>query len=357
MSQKQDNPKIYGITSDNSSRYAEDLWGKNQFNSTFPLSLCLYMRDEEMNPISVRMIDERTKTDDSCWTMCEVIGKNCDNPFYQFEKSFKPYAKFSRNKVDKIDLIVSLNGIQTIPLEVKLTVVPDMATSNKLETEWAPEIVMRPVSSAHAMMSVASALINEENQSIKNEVIKVIKPAYNRISDWDNEAEVIRYSSYIHGALKNVLKIVEKLQKPFLLNPIWRTKGQSLELCEQCFDVFAWSDVAVMGIPMQECSYKNITKMTRTFREVTRHIRSLYDILQTGDYDYSAIYKGMSYGMQTDKAFTISGNTSIRYLNHDRLTTPLLPRKVLHELILNGGESKLKPERRFDAAVQVNMMD
>ena len=38
--------RLYGI--DNSNRENEDLWGKNQFNTTFPTSLACYMRDRDI---------------------------------------------------------------------------------------------------------------------------------------------------------------------------------------------------------------------------------------------------------------------------------------------------------------------
>ena len=313
------------------------------------------MRDEGIDPVSVMLHGNRIEATDNGWKMWEVVGKSNENPCYQFETLFDPYAGFSRNEVDNIDLIVLFDGIPSKPLEIKLTVVPDSGTAKKKESEWAPEIVMRPVSSAYAMMGVAKSLLRTGNESIKDTVINAIKPAYNRISSWANESEIIRHSEFIQQALNDVLATVGSLQLPFLLQPIWRTKGQSLELCDQCFDVFVWSDVAVMGIPAKE--YAVSKTMTRAFREMARHVRSLYDILQTGDYDYSGTYKGMSHGHQTDKSFAISGNKSIRYLKHDRLFTPVLQRSVLYELILNGEESELKPERRFDSAVQAHMIN
>ena len=36
-------PTLYGISEKNSSRFGKSLWGKNQFNSTFPLALSLYI--------------------------------------------------------------------------------------------------------------------------------------------------------------------------------------------------------------------------------------------------------------------------------------------------------------------------
>jgi hypothetical protein len=42
-------PGLYGIQ--NSNRSGSDLWGKNQFNSTFPASLACYMRDKAIKAI------------------------------------------------------------------------------------------------------------------------------------------------------------------------------------------------------------------------------------------------------------------------------------------------------------------
>ena len=97
----------------------------------------------------------------------------------------------------------------------------------------------------------------------------------------------------------------------------------------------------------------------RPLREIARHVRGLYDLLTTGDFDYSDIYKGMALGAQTDKSLAISGRVTNRYLHHERLRRPLLHRRVLQDLILHilhGGERSLRPERRFDAAVQAHMV-
>jgi len=329
------------------------LWGKNQFNSTFPLSLCLYMRDQKIDPVSVQLINGKLRTNEEVWKMGKIVGFANQSPYYEFEKPFSPYAKLSRNEVDSIDLIVRIDNVQRIPLEVKLTVVPDSTTAGKPKNVWAPEMVMRPVSSAHAMMGLASSLRIKKNLKIKRSVINALKTGFNGITDWDNVTEIITNSESIKKSLAQALALSENIQKPFLVQPIWRTQGQSLKLCNQCFDVFVWSDVAVMAIPLQE--HSNSSTMTRPLREIARHVRSLYEVLQTGDYDYSSIYKGMALNKQTDKSFSIPGNSSFRYLQHERLKRPILHKRVLQKIVLNGGQNKLKPERRFDAAVQAHM--
>lgn len=346
-------PTLYGITEQNSSRHGSTLWGKNQFNSTFPLALCLYMRDIGIMPVSVLGKEAEIVTVDDFWSFEKVLGSKEQNPYFHFEKTFDHYSKLSRNEVDKIDMVVSIDQCHVTPLEVKLTVVPDSTTAKNDEGEWAPEMVVRPVSSAHAMMGVATSLLRTSNREIREKIIKILKKAYNKISDWNNTTEIEQNAWDLVGALSLALKSSTELQKPFLIQPIWRTRGQSLALCENCFDVFVWSDVAVMRIPIDQCRQES--GITRPLREVARHVRAMYDLLVTEDYDYKGVYKGMSLGNQTDKSFALSGKKTFKYLQHPRLVRPKLPASVLDTLVLNGGDSELKPERRFDAAVVSHM--
>ena len=309
------------------------------------------MRDQGLEPVSVkanqRLISAQSEV---VWRMEEVIGRRDDNADYLFESQFEVYSGYSRNESDKIDLVVSIGGVHYAPREVKLTVVPDSATVSDPASEWGPELVMRPVSSAHAMMSVGSNLKKETNAM--NDVVDSLRPAYDRIDDWDNQSEIRSNAAVLAESLSNALALAEPLQRPFLIQPIWKTQGQSHELCERCFDVFVWSDLAVLQIALDRTS----TQMTRFLRESARHVRGLFELLTIGSYSYTAIYKGMSLGLQTDKSFSLSGKATSRYLRHARLQSPVLRREVLSEIVLNRGERELKPERRFDAAVVAHMM-
>ena len=106
-----------------------------------------------------------------------------------------------------------------------------------------------------------------------------------------------------------------------------------------------------MRLPLSEYEGGKASQPIRLLRETARHVRALYDILTKGDYNYNQIYKGMALGAQTDKSFAVNGSNTYKYLRHERLNKPALPRDVLHQIIMNGGEHELKPERRFDAAV------
>jgi hypothetical protein len=59
----------------------------------------------------------------------------------------------------------------------------------------------------------------------------------------------------------------------------------------------------------------------------------------------------MALGNQTDKEFSASGAVTNQYMKHPRLTVPKVHKSALAQIILNGGELQLSPERRFDATI------
>ena len=356
MPQNLDASGLYGITGDNSNRSGEDFWSSGKLNSALALSLCLYMRDADIPGVPVMMKGGKIGVTRGRADMGTIFGRKDQNPSYEFEKSFAPYERFSsdRSGVDKIDLVVSLNGSPHSAFEMKATVVPDHSTASDKAKDQAPEIVIRPVSSAYAMMRLALTLLHPEYHALRHRVLAELSAAYGTISNWENEEEISRESGSLRESLRTVLGESDIIQRPFLIQSIWKTKGMSLDLCDNCFDIFVWSDVAVMGIPLEEHDEEKGRRslVSRTLRETARHVRSLHDILRNGHYDYSRIFKGMALGNQTDKSFSINGRRSIKYLSCKRLIQPALCSSVIEDIILDGSLALLRPERRLDTALQ-----
>ena len=59
----------------------------------------------------------------------------------------------------------------------------------------------------------------------------------------------------------------------------------------------------------------------------------------------------MAFGHQSDKEFALNGKVTRAYMNSPRRSNPSLPPEILKEIILNGGEENLSPERRFDQTI------
>jgi len=59
----------------------------------------------------------------------------------------------------------------------------------------------------------------------------------------------------------------------------------------------------------------------------------------------------LSYNTKNDKVFSINGKVTHKYMGCTELKTPRIPSEDIKNIILNGGQCLLSPERRFDAIV------
>ena len=341
-------PSLYGI--ENSNRSEQDLWGKNQFNSAFPVSLCCYMRDQEMCPIYIAVNkDFSHRTKDNEITFSEVFGtSNVGKDIrFMFESTFEPFNNLLYDNLTGIDLVTknSTNTKFFNPLEVKLTVIPDSATCDLDEHLWSSELVIRPATSSYAALSIYKSI--GQSDSARN----VLEMQAAKISNWDNVAEINSQKSGIINCLKKYLQIFHTKQKPFLIQPVWKTKGKSPQLADNCFDVFVWSDFAICKAFLDSASNSKGERITRSMRECARMLRCLNDLHTKNKVDIGKIYKGMGLGAQTDRALALNGQITHQYMRHKRLKRPKLKKEVLKDIILNGGEQLLSPERRFDATI------
>jgi len=352
-----DEPKLYGITISN--RSGDDLWGKNQFNSTFPTALCCYMRDKKINPVYIKT-DEQFKTviDDSSITFDDVFNTKSPNNIikFQFETNYSPYSEYLHDTLDHIDLVISENSVDIRPLEVKLTVLPDSNTSKlKSESKWGSEIVIRPDSISYACLGIYHNLKHE-----KAAIRKILEPTAIKIETWTSQNDVLNNAQEILSTLETFFSEYFEFQVPFLLQPIWKTKGKSPELDDNAFDVFVWSDFAMLKLAIDQVNNSSSSnpkqKVSRYLRSAAKTLRALSELFSTEKIHISRIFKGMTLGNQTDKEFALNGRITRTYMDHKRLSNPILKKEELSKIILNSGEQKLSPERRFDATIYFTAM-
>lgn len=342
-------PALYGV--ENSNRSEQDIWGKNQFNSTFPVSVCCYMRDKEFNPVYIAVNgDFSHRTTDNEITFSDVFGtsKTGKDIRFDFEVPFSPFRDFLYDSLDRIDLVTidACKKNPLNPLEVKLTVIPDSSTCElNDETSWGSELVIRPVTSSYATLSIYNNVRHSDCAR------KIVEPLSSTVHDWNNITEVLAKKDDIIACLRTYLKTFHEKQKPFLIQPIWKTIGKSPQLADNCFDVFVWSDFAVCKAFVDLAEKSKSKKISRPMRECARMLRCLNDLHTKGKVNIKSIYKGMEMGTQTDRALALSGTATHQYMRHKRLAKPILEKEVLKDIILHGGEFLLSPERRFDATI------
>jgi hypothetical protein len=338
-------PTLYGIK--HSNRAKKDFWGKNQFNSTFPVALACYMRDKELKPVYISLSSdfEIVNTEIS---FDDVFGTTLPNKDlnFCFDSKFEPYQAFSREDIGGIDLIVKDTQDNFLtPLEIKLTVLPDDGTSKSKEADWGSELVIRPATTKYAALGMVQSI-----QKRLNEVREIFEPICADIQHWSNKHEIADKTPFLVEALNYFEKKFIKFQKPILLQPIWKTKGKSFVLDDNAFDIFIWSDFALSRLFIESAN-GNPTKISRATRSTARLARILYEISTQGKTNISQIYTEMAFGRQTDKEFAVGGKITRNYMMSQRRLKPVLKKDVLSDIILGGGEKMLKPERRFDQTV------
>lgn len=336
-------PTLYGIV--NTNRRREEFWGKNQFNSSFPVALACYMRDSNVNPVYIKLTDDlRTSCVEIGWD--DVFGTTAPNSelYFGFESKFEPYQAYSYDDIGGVDVIIKQGRKWLRPLEIKLTVIPDQTTFNEAEEQWGAELVVRPITTSYCVLGIADSC-NDEFPRIR----KIIEPVASRITQWNNPYEIEANRSRLLDSLNEFQSELQDKQRPFLMQPIWKTEGKQSILCEDAFDIFIWSDFALCRTFIDRSNEGS--GVNRYMRSSVRLARVLYELSTIGKARISDIYAQMTFNLQTDKEFSLSGRITREYMNSPRRIRPALRREVVRAIILNGGEKLLSPERRFDQTI------
>lgn len=337
-------PSLYGLKKTNRDYTKKETWGKNQFNSSFPASLCCYLESKEIeaNYLSIQNKNFSAITTIKISEVFGISSKN-DDIYFAFEAQHTPFQKYIIGTLPRTDLVIQKesDGKCLSGLEVKLTALPDNTTHTLEETCYGSEIVVRPDTIVYLACSIASNLDKKLNDCIPD--IKL---------NWENASEVLSNIKTIIKSINSISIALEEHQSPFLLQPVWKTKGKSPALAENCLDMFVWSDAGFCNF-ISNISNDNpkATKITRQTRTAIWLFKMLLDIKTSGKFDHEAIIDNLSYNTKNDKAFASSGNITNAYMACDRLTTPIITKAEIKKIILGGGQNLLSPERRFDAII------
>jgi len=358
LHQVNSDPRLFGISGhSNRDTGKKSHWGKNEFNSSFPISLLCYMESKGIKPVYIKMDNDR-KTYHSTIGVTALFGKSpkAKGIYYSFEDSYVPYQEMVRGQLERSDLVtISLSGKSKKWLkcfEIKLTALPDNSTFHlKDDTKYACELVFRPTAIEHLALSIATPF-----KDSKKDLLKTLTPVCSRIFNWRSKSDNLTLLPDLVSTLNELLTKSIDRQEPFVLQPIWKSEGRRSVLAENCLDVFVWSNYAFTRLFLNDPDAK-APRMTREKRSVFWLMRMLYDFAQTGMIQPGLITSEMAYEVKNDKAFAVSGKRTWKYLKCDALTNPRIKLTEIPQIILGDGLLKLSPERRFDAAVVNSLTD
>lgn len=345
---KEYKPGLFGQKHSNRDYTKEKTWGKNQFNSSFPASLIAYMWSKGIAPVYI-CLDKKQNIVHKHINGKELFGIDplSDDLYYGFESTYFPYNKFYTGKSERIDLVLS-NRNTNEPLhgfEVKLTALPDNTTKRLAEDKYSCEIVVRPPTICFVACSICCHYGSERSK----QKLRTLLNGVPNIIHWEMIEEVIPHYQVIRDAILRVMADMTTHQSPLIIQPVWKTDGKTMQLTDDCLDVFVWSDIAVIKMCI-DATYtdKDINRFQRTIIWI---YKMLFDYVTFGHFDYITIIKNQSYGTANDKAFSLPGNSSHKFLASPELTHPRIGKNEIKNIILGGGQNYLSPERRFDATI------
>ena len=344
----QQSASLFGIAKSNRDFSKPFYWGKNQFNSSFPVALACYMGATGL-PLVYVSYKNALQTQVGEIGLAEVFRstKPTHDLYFAFESRYEPFQKYLDDELVSIDLVVCDGSKQQpiCPLEIKLTTLPDSTTESLTESKYGTELVIRSATTRYMALSIAESLSKKQVR-----VRQIFEPSLRQIRNFDSEAEMLPKSAAIVDALCKLLDEFKEFQRPILLQPIWKTIGKSPSLAENCLDTFVWSDFALAHLFLDSArAATSGQKITRQLRSALRLSRFLYEVSKSGTVHQAPIFDGMTYDLQNDKEFSIAGTRTRPLMNHSRLDSLSVPKADIKKIILGGGQKHLSPERRFDA--------
>ena len=338
-------PGLYGLNNSNRNFSDSYYWGKNQFNTSFPMAMACYMRDCGIPAVYIRHAEEFA-IDISEITIDDLFNTTIKNSelYFKFETRYSPFDRFVHDELESIDCVVMHENEFLRPMEIKLTTLPDQTTYEKDESQYGCEIVVRSATMKYLALSMAESLRSEFA-----DIGEIFSPTCTPIQDWNNRAEMKNKLPDILDCLKQFFSSYYRLQKPLLVQPVWKTIGKSSVLAENCLDIFVWSDFALTKLFMDSAMQNTSSNISRHQRAALRLARFLFEVSSKSQVYQDPIYDGMQLGNQTDKEFSVSGAKTRKYMACDRLTNLRISKSEIRNIVLGGGQRFLSPERRFDA--------
>jgi len=343
-------PALYGITHSNKDFTLRDSWGKNQFSSTFPAALVAYMANRQVDSVYLKLDDTHEVVHETIDAK-SLLGLDADSDdlFYAFESIYSPYEQLVKGQMPRIDLVTQnrKSGSCLKGLEVKLTALPDNSTCDLSDNLFGTEIVIRRDTIVYLACSIAILYKNQ-----RGSLQKLLSNATKTITNWTDAKNVL---PHIEAMIQSVDKITAENvgnQIPLILQPIWKTEGKSPRLAQHCLDVFVWSNFALIELFTHNVrSQSNVNEVSRTVRTIVWLYKMLLDFCETGQFNHQQISDELSYNTKNDKAFAVSGKITHTLMDCPELTKPRIQKSEIKNIILDGGQNLLSPERRFDAII------
>ena len=193
---------------------------------------------------------------------------------------------------------------------MKLTAVPDSASSPLSDSKQSAEIVVRPIMIEQLALSLVQSFGSEGRDILHDTIHRHLVVSHAAL--WDDSAWIQSNTLAVVAIINDLVAAGIAVQTPMVLNVIWRTVGTTPQLENHCFDTFVWTDIAFLML-FRSSADPARSEITRPLRALIWLVRMLWDYVQGGRVD-SLDPTALAYGLQTDKAGSFSGRATVNFL-------------------------------------------
>lgn len=343
---------MFGITKSNKDFTEKSSWGKNQFNNSFPVALANYMANKDVELVYLTL-DRRMRVKHGKIPTSKLYGISPSSSFlyFDFESNYDPFEQLVTSRLPRVDLVTrKIDGDRKeclMPIEIKLTTVPDNSTCEFAEEKFSAEIVVRPDTIVYLATSIAVDYKND-----RRGLSEILSPVCSKVSNWTDRNEIYDTIPSFIEILDGIFRSNLDKQTPLVMQPIWKTVGKSARLSDNCLDVFVWSDYAFTRLFVDPSRSLENGNITRHARSTVWLVKMLFDFAKTGKINHRAVIDQLSFDTKNDKAFSVNGLVTYPYLSCRELVTPRIKKSEIGGIILGGGQKLLSPERRLDGVIQ-----
>lgn len=330
-------------------------FGKNIFTNAFPIALACYMDSQGLGPLVIEALVEQgyLTTRQTETPFADLICCDPSNAHWLFENSYTKYRSFATGEPNRSDVVVAdmrEGYAHKSAFEIKLITVPNSATANRPREQQSCELVTRPPTIEQLCFSIVRSF----GTSRRHDISDIISECLGNPMDyrWSDESYMLERLPRVVDAAANIAREGISAQHPFVLSAIWRTKGQEAILDGECFDIFAWTDMAFLQLFTNSAKNEQ-TSISRPSRSVIWLVKALFDYGIQGKVTFAKTHSDITFGAQTDKAASFTGPHIMMFMDGDTFRHPRVPGGDYKKIIDPAAIDFLMPERRLDGVLGI----
>lgn len=340
--------EFYGIR--NTNLRQRELFSREMFPRSLAVALVNYMGDKKI-PLNYVTIGKDRSCRVSELDVCEIFGgESAGNLRFDFGTVNDPWEDLAEN-VPRSELVVRNGlGVPICGLDLKTSVIPDAATKGLPEHRMGPEITVKTDSLKACALSIASSLASRSE-----EAVRILEKGVPFDVEWSDWTEVSKHLDDIMCNLDVLESEMFDLQRPFMIQAIWKTEADGPFMTDNALDAFVWSDFAITRLFFDSGKGVKGDKPTRPQRCAIRLYLIITSILRGENPDLDDIVAETDYGLGGSKEFMVNGKTTNRAMFCKRLVEPRVSALETTFLMSYGSEHMFVPERSLEMSIYCAM--